>query len=382
MKIVHISLCGPVTDGWNYQDNLIPKYQVLADNDVTIIASKWIFGNDGKLTIFDKTDYYYDGIKMIRLNMKSGRDINSKFKRYEGLYEAITGANPDCIFVHNISFIDVNDVVRYARENPDVRIYADNHNDFSNSGRNWISKNILQKGIWRHYARKIEPYVKKFYGVLPARVDFLVNVYGLSKEKCELLVMGADDELVSAAKNMGNKERIRKQYSIQPDDFLIMTGGKIDAFKTQTLLLMQAVHNINNPKVKLIVFGSIADELKEQVDNLADDNIVQYIGWINANDSYEYFACADLAVFPGRHSVFWEQVVGQGIPMICKKWDGTTHVDICGNVIFLEEDSVEIIQKQIELLINDREKYKTMKQAAIEASSHFSYREISRKCIE
>lgn len=382
MKIVHISLCGPVTDGWNYQDNLIPKYQVSDGNDVTMIASKWIFGDDGKLTIFDKTDYYYDGIKMIRLNMKSGRDINSKFKRYEGLYKAINDANPDCIFVHNISFIDVNDVVRYARENPDVRIYADNHNDFSNSGRNWISKNILQKGIWRHYARKIEPYVKKFYGVLPARVDFLVNVYGLPKEKCELLVMGADDELVSAAENMENKERIRKQYSIEPDDFLIMTGGKIDAFKTQTLLLMQAVHNINNPKVKLIVFGSIADELKEQVDNLADDNIVQYIGWIKANDSYEYFACADLAVFPGRHSVFWEQVVGQGIPMICKKWDGTTHVDICGNVIFLEEDSVEIIQKQIELLINDREKYKTMKQAAIEASSHFSYREISRKCIE
>ena len=354
----------------------------MAGNDVTIIASKWIFGNDGKLTIFDKTDYYYDGTKMIRLNLKFGKDINSKFKRYEGLYKAINDAKPDCIFVHNISFIDVNDVVRYARENPDVRIYADNHNDFSNSGRNWISKNILQKGIWRHYARKIEPYVKKFYGVLPARVDFLVNVYGLPKEKCELLVMGADDELVSAAENMENKERIRKQYNIEPDDFLIMTGGKIDVFKTQTLLLMQAVHNINNPKVKLIVFGSIADELKEQVDNLADDNIVQYIGWINANDSYEYFACADLAVFPGRHSVFWEQVVGQGIPMICKKWDGTTHVDICGNVIFLEEDSVEIIQKQIELLINDREKYKTMKQAAIEASSHFSYREISRKCIE
>ena len=26
MKVVHICLGGPVTDGWNYQDNLLTKY--------------------------------------------------------------------------------------------------------------------------------------------------------------------------------------------------------------------------------------------------------------------------------------------------------------------------------------------------------------------
>lgn len=56
--------------------------------------------------------------------------------------------------------------------------------------------------------KKIEPYVKKFYGVLPARVDFLIDVYNLPKEKCELLVMGADDDLVK--KN--EKPEIRKKF--------------------------------------------------------------------------------------------------------------------------------------------------------------------------
>ena len=47
MKIVHISLYGPVTDGWNYQDNMIPKFQIQNGNEVTIIASKWVFNTEG-----------------------------------------------------------------------------------------------------------------------------------------------------------------------------------------------------------------------------------------------------------------------------------------------------------------------------------------------
>ena len=42
----------------------------------------------------------------------------------------------------------------------------------------------------------INPYVNKFYGVLPARVDFLINEYKLPKNKVELLVMGADDDCI------------------------------------------------------------------------------------------------------------------------------------------------------------------------------------------
>ena len=42
--------------------------------------------------------------------------------------------------------------------------------------------------------------------------------------------------------------------------------------------------------------------------------------------------------------MFWEQVAGMGIPMVCKYWEGTTHVDCGGNVKFLYRDSVEEIK--------------------------------------
>ena len=269
------------------------------------------------------------------------------------------------------------------KDHKDVTVFVDNHADFSNSATNWFSKNILHKIVWKHTEHQIEPYAKKFYGVLPVRVDFLKDIYGLPADKCELLVMGADDELVERAKTSGARERIRKQYGISDSDFLIVTGGKIDQWKTQTLLLMQAVQNISNPSVRLIVFGSVTDELKEQVKNLSDSVKVQYIGWISSEDTYDYFEASDLVVFPGRHSVMWEQVTGQGKPMIVKDWPGTHHVDLGGNVLFLTEDSVGEIQEKIESLLAEPSKLKEMTKIAQEKGMQiFSYADISKRAIE
>lgn len=382
MKIAHLCLCGPVTDGWTYQDNLLSKYHRKAGHDVTIITSQWIWENDGKLAFFDKTDYVNDDdVKTIRLPIKKGT-VDSKFKRYVGLYEAIDNESPDILFIHGCQFLDTKVVVKYLKKHPQVTTYVDNHADFSNSATNILSKKILHGIIWRHSAKLIIPYAKKFYGVLPVRVDFLENVYKVPKNQCELLVMGTEDELVEVAADPQTIAALRKEYQIDESDFLIMTGGKIDAYKTQTLLLMDAVNQMNATHVKLIVFGSVADELNEEVKKRCSDK-VKYIGWVQAKDSYRYFASADLVVFPGRHSVFWEQVAGQGIPMMVKDWPGTHHIDVGGNVIFLHQDSAHEMQEHIEELMTHAKLYQKMKQIAEENGKKvFSYIDIAKRSIE
>ena len=385
MKIVHLCLGSFYPDGYSYQENLLPKFHKALGYEVEVIASTQSFDANGKPCYMDKTGSYqneYD-IKVTRLPYKSSNRVWKKLKKYKGAYQAIEEARPDIFFMHGIQFADVPEVIRYLKKHPQTAVYADNHADFSNSATNWLSKNILHKMIWRYYAQMLVPYVKKFYGVLPVRVDFLKDIYGLPAEKCELLVMGADDELVEAANKPEVKKAIREKYGIRDDDFLIMTGGKIDQWKTQTLLLMEAVWNIQNDKVKLIVFGSVTPELKESVNALADGKKVQYIGWVQSTDSYQYFAAADLVVFPGRHSVFWEQVTGQGIPMLVKDWPGTHHVDLGGNVRFLTQDSAAEIQNAIEELVKNPDEYKKMKDVAIrEGMKTFSYRDIAKRAIE
>ena len=385
MKIVHLCLCSFFPDNYSYQENMLPKYHKKLGYDVEVIASTQSFDKQGKVCYLDNVGTYqneYD-IKVTRLAYKSNSKIWKKLKRYIGVFEAISKAEPDVLFIHGGQFLDIDQVVKYIKMHPDVKVYVDNHADFSNSATNWFSKNILHRIVWKHTEHKIEPYTRKFYGVLPVRVDFLKNVYGLPADKCELLVMGADDELVERAKTSGARERIRKQYGIKNDDFLIVTGGKIDKWKTQTLLLMQAVQNISNPNVKLIVFGSVNDELVEQVKALSDSNKVQYIGWISSEDTYDYFEASDLVVFPGRHSVMWEQVTGQGKPMIVKDWPGTHHVDLGGNVLFLTEDSSDEIQGKIESLLSDPSKVSEMTKIAQEKGMQiFSYADISKRAIE
>lgn len=381
MKICHLCLNGPYNEGWNYQENILPKYHVKLGYEVYQIVTPYMWEGN-RLTISNDKRYINDaGVEVIRCRAQKGVIGGNRLNRYPEVMGLLKEIQPDILFIHDVQCLDIRVVVKYLKKHRDCIVYVDNHSDFSNSARNWLSKNILHKIIWRTMAKKIEPYVKYFYGVLPARVDFLIDMYKLPRDKCKLLVMGADDELIEKNSKLDTRSIIREKYNITKDDFLIMTGGKIDAFKTQTLLLMEAVREIKQENVKLIVFGSVDKNLKEKVDELADGGKIQYIGWVEAQESYSLFAAADLVIFPGRHSVFWEQVVGQGIPMVVKYWEGTTHVNICDNVKFLYKDSKNEIENVINEILKD-DKYSVLKENAILASRQFRYSDIARKSIE
>lgn len=382
MRVTHLCLACFFPDGYSYQENMLPKYHKLQGHEVSVIASLQTFDENGNVSYMDKVSEYrneYD-IPVIRLDYKKPDKIYKKLKRFYGVKEALEKTRPEILFIHGCQFLDIDIVIDYLKQNPEIVVYVDNHADFSNSATNWLSLHILHKMIWKSCAQRIEPYTKRFYGVLPARVDFLKKIYGLPAEKIELLVMGADDESVESARKTEIKEKIRKQYGIAMDDFLIMTGGKIDMAKQQILLLMESVNKLQNPKVKLIVFGSVIPELKEKIEGLCSE-FNQYIGWINSDDTYDYYAAADLAVFPGRHSVFWEQVAGLGVPMLCKEWEGTTHVDMGGNVKFLKEDSFAEIFKNLEEILK-HETYSQMKNVAEQKREHFLYSQIAMRSIE
>lgn len=385
MKVIHICLAGLFMDGWGYQDNMIAKYHVSFGYDVTVITNQWVYDQEGNYVKTDKTEEVDRwGVKIVRIPIKHDKPYVSKLKQYVGLYENIKKIQPDVIFLHSSQIRDVDDLIRYKKEHPEVKIYVDNHCDYSNSATNWLSKYILHGIVWKRSAQKLNPYVEKFYGVLPARVDFMIERYKLPKDRVELLVMGMDDEKAESAALPGVKEQVREKLGFAEDDFVVITGGKIDHAKRQTLLLIEAVQRIQNPKLKLLVFGSVVDDMKEQLVQMCDaDDRIQYIGWVQSDDTYPYFAASDLAIFPGRHSVMWEQVAGQGIPMVCKYWDGTTHVDVGGNASFLYKDSTEEIQEVIEKLMVRGEAYQTMlKNAREKGKKEFSYREISKRCIE
>jgi len=386
MKILHLCLGCFYIDNYSYQENMLPKYHKKMGYDVTVIASLVSFDKNGQQCLLATESEYVcaDHYKVIRIDFKPFmRPLNRILKRYNNTYSLINDEHPDIIFVHGCQFLDIRYVVKYVRKHRGVRLFVDNHSDVANSARNIVSKYILHRILWRYWAKQIEPYTAKFYGVLPARVEFLKNVYKLPELKCDLLVIGADDERVILAKEEITKRKVRERHNIAMDEFVIITGGKIDSGKKQILLLIRAISALRLANVKLLVFGSVINHLRDELFALVDNDRIQYIGWLESDEVYDYFGASDLAVFPGGHSVLWEQAVAVGIPCVFKYWNGMTHVDVGGNCKFIYNDTVEEISNILIGIINDRDVHSKMKKVAEEKGlKTFSYKEIARRAIQ
>ena len=385
-KILHLCLCGLVTEGMTYQDNLLPKYHKRLGYEVKMITSRWCFDDKGNAVLFDETEYVNaDGIEVLRLPIVNGKPFSFRLRRYAGLYESIDAYSPDILFIHGCQFMDADIVARYLKWHSKVLAFVDNHADFSNSATNWASRVLLHRCLWRNRAKKLLPYVHKWYGVLPARIDFLHDIYGIPREDISLLEMGIDDDYVSSSTSAESVEGARRELALVPEDFVLVTGGKIDAAKMETLDLMRAFSKIKKEHLKLVIFGEVEAFLRDEFEKLlAEDSRILFIGWKTAADIYRYLGAADLVCFPGRHSVLWEQTVGLGIPAVFKYWDGTTHVDVGGNCKFLKDTSEKgIYDMLVTLLCDDGIEYKKMKVVAGgRARERFSYLKIAEKSIE
>ena len=136
-----------------------------------------------------------------------------------------------------------------------MKIFVDGHTDFVNSAKGWVSKNILHKIIYRWCAREILPYTQKFYGTLPTRVDFFNKIYKIPQDKIELLEFGVDDSVFNISLKNEIRKSKRKELGLSADDFVIVSGGKID-YRKNIHLLIDAMSLISDQKIKLILFGT------------------------------------------------------------------------------------------------------------------------------
>lgn len=386
MKILHIDFTGTFNEDMAYQENLIIKYNALDGHVVTMLTTSYEWDEKGNIVYTSPVDKFIsNGVRLIRLDYHKiiNLYITRKIRKVDNVYHILEQINPDIIFFHGLQTFELLTIVSYLKNNPKIKLVIDNHADFSNSAPNFLSLWILHKIVWKYICKKAEPFVTKFYGVLPTRVDFLVNIYKVPRSKCELLVMGVDDEKLNRVKSNNVRNKIRIRFGFSESDFVIITGGKIDSAKVQTLLLLQAIRDIESKNIKLLIFGSITEALKDQILSFVDNRNFFYLGWLNTDDIYDYFAASDLAVFPGRHSVLWEQAVGMGIPCIFKYWHGTDHVDLGGNCEFLYDDSKSEIISKLKEIIYDKVKYQKMKKVAEELGiKKFSYKEISKHAIK
>jgi glycosyltransferase involved in cell wall biosynthesis len=193
--------------------------------------------------------------------------------------------------------------------------------------------------------------------------------------------MGADDDSMHMDRKAEIREQIREQYGVKKDDFLIVTGGKIDKNKN-VHLLAETVAAIDNSRLRLLIFGNIEESVRQIIDGLNSDKIIK-AGWIPSDRVYDYFYAADLVAFPGLHSVLWEQAVASRVPCAFSKIDGFDHVDVGGNAFFFEEPTVECYKESLLKVLNDSAYYAQLQKCAdSDIVDVFLYSHIAEQVIE
>ena len=383
MKIIHICLAARYVEGFGYQENILPQIHKDMGYEVLILTSEYEFDN-----CYNKkkraSNYYINdyGIRVKSLKNSNRYGYISRFNDYEGVKNELKEFSPDIVFVHGGQFLALKDVLAYCKKHNSVKLYIDQHADYYNAPIDTIKQRIIHKYFFGFWMRKAVKYTSKFWGVTPWRCQYLNAVYRIPQEKIDLLVMGGDDRRIDFENKVTIREKLREELNLNKEDFVIISGGKINKSKN-IHLLMCAVSEINIKNIKLIIFGQPLEDIKEEFFELAKNDAIKYINWIKAEDVYNYFFASDLAVFPGTHSVLWEQACAVGIPTVFKDWKGMHHVDVGGNCIFLKDDSIKEIKNVILGIYDNKEKYSEMREIAQKKGiKTFSYTDIAKRAIE
>ena len=192
MKILHCCLAAFYIDNYSYQENVLPKMHKLLGLDVKILASTETYINNKQLGYVKPSTYFNeDGIEVTRVPYVKWMPgfLGKKIRKYVGISKILNDFKPDIIFLHDAQFLSVLEIRRFLKVNKEVKLFADCHTDFINSGRGWVSKNILHKVLYKKFISLIEPHILCFYGTLPIRCEFLNEVYGVPEGKIELLCL-------------------------------------------------------------------------------------------------------------------------------------------------------------------------------------------------
>ncbi|KAF2958588.1 hypothetical protein AS159_02565 [Thermotoga sp. Ku-13t] len=385
MKIVHIQI-GPYSENWAYHENLLPKYHRKLGYEVTHVTFSLALSKSGKLIVSSEGMFVNgDGVKVVRLPHSRFLPVKLAYRLglVNGLRKILRAEKPDLIYVHGAQRISNLELVRYLREcmksHKKPILLVDNHADEFNSARNWLSR-LIHKTLWRFVVKQLDRYATAFYAVNEACKNFLIRYYRLSPDRIEILPMGGDPDWFSPQ----NRNLVRRMLGISDDDFVMITGGKIDANK-KTIELMEVVSKLPFEKIKLLIFGSVHESLRSRFNELLEQNKdrIRFVGWLSPKDMYSYFVAVDLGVFPGTQSVIWNHAIFCGLPLVLKRWPGMVDFTFNGKYSpCLLIDDVSELESVLYSVLTDFKLYEKMKKDASQVRGFFSYEYLAMTTLQ
>ena len=384
MNIVH--LCQYYMPGQTYQENYLPRSMARLGHSVTVIAGT-------------KDPDFYKGQK--RLNGETILDGPVRVRYtdivYRSLYTPVPGLGalldaekPDLIFVHGFILTRCPQLKRYADAHPEVILGADTHETwvlafnacFTRSPKDRLRR-CLYFGIvypaWRRWTER--RFVKIFY-VTPPRRKYAIEAYGYHEESLAPLWLGADLRTLPYADKPALRRSLREELGLPEDAGIILHAGKLDE-KKRTRELIGAFRRLEGDWHLLLV-GSMTPDLEAYCAGMARENgRIHPLGLKSGEETLRLIAGADIAAYPGAHSVLWEQTAALGIPAVyCSPEEGDAEYLSDDSAAFVRTGDEEEILRALRSLTSRREELPEMgKRVRALAERTLDYDRLAEDCL-
>ena len=137
---------------------------------------------------------------------------------------------------------------------------------------------------------------------------------------------------------------------------------------------------LDDPKIKLVIFGGIDEEMKPIVEPLLERNRdrVIYLGNLTPREYHEVYCASDLALFPGGQSVLWQQAIGCGLPIVVGNDKDLGYLNRGGNVAYIDDSSARGIHAVLSEVLQEKNMEKMTLVAESQAREFFSYERIAK----
>lgn len=378
MRILIVTTGNEFTPSMLYKENYIIKAAQDHGDEIFVFANQYTYvkGKTELVVAEEKVEGYK--LKRFKYRSYGNKTLTSRVRRIDGLENEIIRLTPDLIFFNCGQVYNIKNLKLIKQALPDVKIVLDFSTKYLNSARNWLSRNIQHRLIYRSWLQQALPYVDKIFYISQESKVFAQEMYKFPDEIMEH--NNLPGETIPVETKMAYKHEIFAKLGITKDTIMFMYSGKIYPEKNVENLVRAFVRT-KVPNFRLIIIGVYNDDASRLTLEplIASDKRIKFMNFVNGSELTKYVCAADLYIQPGSISQTCQTAVCCGTPLCFN--DIPTHREIYnGNGFFV--DSEEDIYNVFEDIGKNPSILKDMSEKAyLMANEELDYHVIYRKIL-
>ena len=377
MRILIVTTGNEFNQSMLYKENYIIKAAQAHGDEIFVFANQYTYvkGKTELAVAEEKVEGYT--LKRFKYRSYGNKMLTSRVRRIDGLENEIVRLKPDLIFFNCGQVYNIKNLKLIKQALPDVKIVIDFSTKYLNSARNWFSKNIQHRLMYRSWLQEALPYVDKIFYISQESKVFAQEMYKIPDEIMEH--NNLPGETIPVETKMAYKHDVFAKMGMTKDTIMFMYSGKIYPEK-KVDHLVRAFVRTEVPNFRLIIIGVYNDDASRLTIEplIASDKRIKFMNFVSGSELTKYVCAADLYIQPGSISQTCQTAVCCGTPLCFN--DIPTHREIYnGNGFFV--DSEEDIYNVFETISKNPSILKDMSRKAYlmareEHDYHVIYREI------